>query len=147
MDIHSSRHNPNFCDRTLSQRLEIEAQLIAFRRQLNVIVKTEDQAALSDLHARVKTAGEGFVERVPRQPTIEGYVWHDEAKRVAVMKEVEAVMAREKAAPPVVSEMQEVDSESEEGCVVSPPRRFVQEIAQRALSEEEGRERKKARVE
>ncbi len=62
-DPYSSRHNPDFVDRTLSQRLEIENLLASFRRQLMMIVKTQDQAALADLHARMKAAGDGFGEK------------------------------------------------------------------------------------
>jgi hypothetical protein len=62
-DLHSSRHNPDFVDRTLAIRVEIENILSKLRRQLTMVVNREDQEALNDLYLRVKRADVGFEEK------------------------------------------------------------------------------------
>jgi hypothetical protein len=63
-DLHSSKHNPDFVDRTLPIRVEIENILAKLRRQLTMVVNREDQAALNDLYVRVKKADMGFDDKV-----------------------------------------------------------------------------------
>ena len=50
----SSRHNPDFMDRTFVRRLEIEDRLSAFRRLLAAVVRRGDESGFEELWQRVK---------------------------------------------------------------------------------------------
>lgn len=50
----SSRHNPDFMDRTFPQRLEIEDRINAFRQMVADVVESQDEARFEECLRRAR---------------------------------------------------------------------------------------------